>query len=118
MKQLTQKEYIEDLQAGSRFIRAIHTNPADLTIGELERYIDIETYQTIKDNYCYRYVSMKKRSKDFVFLLEDGTSSYRDFNGKNKYYTHKQILLHINTILEGPGDMCPGKEHVTIFINC
>ena len=118
MKQLTQKEYVEDLQAGSRFVQAVYTRPASNLLEELERFIDTETYQGLKDSAVYEYVSMKKRSKEFVFLLDDGTSSYRDFNGKNKYYTHKQILLHINTILEGPGDMYPGKEHVTIFINC
>jgi hypothetical protein len=105
MKELTNKEYFEDLQAGSCFITALHQR----TLEEVTESLNSELfdYSQLKDSAVYKYDSVVKRSKDYVFTRPDGTKSYRDFIGKNKYYTHKQILLHVN--VQG--------EYTTIFIN-
>lgn len=110
MKQLTQKQYLEDLQAGSKFIQCVH----GMTLEQVQKAV--EDFQGDLEP-CYRYVSVIKRSKDFVFTSEDGTKSYRDFYGKNKYFTHKQILYHVNTVVDDPKTCSHPRTHVSIFIN-
>lgn len=113
MRKLTQKEYLEDLQAGSCFIQACH----GATLEELIAKTDALECD-IKDYTVYRYTSVVKRSKDFVFTREDGTKSHRDFYGKNEYWTHKQILYHVNTTVNGRWHSDPEGTHTCIFINC
>jgi len=103
MKTLTQKEYLADLKAGAYFIGAAHSKD----LNEIVAYINQNGYQKIKDEACYKYNCIQKRSKDIVMTKQDGTKCYRDFHGKNEYYTYKQVLLHKN-IQDG---------HTTIFIN-
>ena len=118
MKKLTQAEYIEDLKAGSHFIAALHFNNIthDETLDKLTELFKLP-YQELKEHTCYKYTKVTKRSKDIVMLREDNTNSYRDFHGLNSYYTHKQILIHVNKQFNGSNHSHPDESVTTIFIN-
>lgn len=101
MKKLTQKQYFEDLQCCSQFCGAYHFDSEEsLNVG-LAHIQNKTTYKDWKNSCVYNFTSVIKRSKDFVFKKVTDESVYRDFIGKNTYYTDRQILLHATEYGEG-----------------
>ena len=104
MRKLTASEYLEDLEICSRFICCVTHMNLEETVKAVDKIED-----DIKSHAIYQYESVQKRSADYVFTRKDGTKCYRQFHGKNEYYTWKGVLYHVNTKLD---------TYRSIFINC
>jgi hypothetical protein len=103
MRKLTKKEYIEDLECCSRFVRCFHNHDFEEVFSGLSKM----NFCDIQDWTVYRYHKVITKSNHIEMVKDDGTVS-RYFNGKNRYYTYKGVLYH-----EQRQD-----DHVCVFVNC
>lgn len=90
MKELTKGEYIEDLQAGNKFVATCW----NLTVEEVVKIVD--DIDQCDLTIIFEYDSVKERFTDFEFKLNNNDKVYREFTNYDKYYTHKQILYHVS----------------------
>lgn len=73
MKKLTSKEYLEDLQDCSAFIYCYTFRSEEDFTTAMNLIENKVTYQDWQESIKYRFTSVAKRSKDFVFMREDGS---------------------------------------------
>ena len=88
LTKLTQKEYLDKLKTSNCFIQAVTTHPLEEVVQAVMNAKELPI--------CHEYIKVEKRSKVFVFTRKDGSKCYRDFIGKNEYYSLDDLLLHVN----------------------